>query len=121
MIGFARTAAILTAISLGALIPQAHVLSVAIRWLVVMMLFIVFLQVRLSRSALHPRHFFLLAANISLGFAGWGAGWLTGVRAAQSRRAAQTSAMMSTLQELAQTHPFLVGLGASAVAGAGGS
>jgi hypothetical protein len=27
--------------------------------------------------------------------------------------------MMSTLQELAQTHPFLVGLGASAVAGAG--
>ena len=80
MIGFARTAAILSAILLGALIPQAHVLAGAIRWLVIGMLFLVFLQSRLSRSTLHLRHFALVLANIALGFAGWGAGWLIGGR-----------------------------------------
>jgi bile acid:Na+ symporter, BASS family len=80
VIGFARTAAILTAITLGALVPQAHVFAGAIRWFVVSMLFIVFLQSRLSRSALNHRHFVLLAANIVLGFAGWGIGWLIGGR-----------------------------------------
>ncbi len=80
MKGFARTAAILSAIILGALIPQAHHLAGAIRWLVMVMLFLVFLQTRLSREALGRRHFLLLAANIALGFAGWGAGWLIGGR-----------------------------------------
>lgn len=50
VIGFARTAAILSAILLGALTPQAQVLAWAIRWLVMAMLFIVFLQTRLSRA-----------------------------------------------------------------------
>ena len=78
MIGFARTAAILAAIILGALIPQGHVMAWAIRWFVMAMLFIVFLQTRLSRSALTPSHVLLLAANIGLGFAGFGLGWLAG-------------------------------------------
>jgi len=78
--GFARTAAILSAITLGALIPQAHVLAGAIRWLVMAMLFLVFLQTRLSRQALTRSHLLLLTANLALGFAGWGAGWLIGGR-----------------------------------------
>jgi BASS family bile acid:Na+ symporter len=80
VIGFARTSAILAAITLGAIIPQAYVLSPAIRWLVVVMLFIVFLQVRLTRSALHTRHWLLVAANVTMGLAGGGAGWLIGGR-----------------------------------------
>lgn len=78
--GFTRTAAILSAITLGALLPQAHVLSWLIRWLVMTMLFLVFLQTRLSRSALTRSHLVLFATNIAFGFAGWGAGWLLGGR-----------------------------------------
>ena len=78
--GIARTAAILIAITLGAFVPHAHVLAWAIRWLIVAMLFVVFLQTRISRSALHRSHGVLLAANIALGFAGWGVGWLIGER-----------------------------------------
>lgn len=80
MMGLARTAAILLAILLGALVPQAHVLSWAIRWLIMTMLFVVFLQTRLTRSALHRSHIVLLAMNIVLGFAGWALGWLIGGR-----------------------------------------
>jgi BASS family bile acid:Na+ symporter len=78
--GFARTLAILLAITLGALVPQAHVLAGAIRWLVMAMLFIVFLQTRLSRSALRGSHLTLLAANVVLAYAAWGLGWLIGDR-----------------------------------------
>lgn len=80
MTGFARTGSILTAIILGALVPQGHVLAPAIRWLVMTMLFLVFLQSRLSRSALHRHHLILLATNIALGFAAWGVGWMLGGR-----------------------------------------
>lgn len=80
MIGLARTAAILIAITLGALVPQAHVLSVAIRWLVMAMLFLVFLQTKLSRSALHRSHLVLFVVNISVGLLAWGFGWLVGGR-----------------------------------------
>jgi BASS family bile acid:Na+ symporter len=77
---FSRTAAILLAITLGALVPQAHVLAWVIRWLIIAMLFIVFLQTRASRSALHRSHAVLLLMNIVLGFAGWALGWLIGGR-----------------------------------------
>lgn len=80
MTGFSRTAAILSAIALGALIPQAHVLAPAIRWLVITMLFLVFLQTRFSRSALDIRHLVLLGANLTMGMASWGFGWLVGGR-----------------------------------------
>ena len=66
--------------TLGALVPQAHVLSGGIRWLIMAMLFLVFLQTRFTRSALSGSHFRLLAANIALAFAGWGAGWAIGGR-----------------------------------------
>ena len=78
--GIVRTFAILSAIVLGALIPQAHALAGAIRWLVMAMLFLVFLQSRLSRSSLHRSHFVLLGCNITLGFAAWGLGALIGGR-----------------------------------------
>ena len=80
MIGFSRTAAILAAILLGALVPQGHVLAPGIRWLVMAMLFLVFLQTRLSRAALQRTHFALLAANVAVGFAAWGLGHLVGGR-----------------------------------------
>jgi BASS family bile acid:Na+ symporter len=80
VIGLSRTACILSAIVLGALVPQAHVLSGGIRWLVMAMLFLVFLQTRLSRTALNRTHLVLLLANIALGFLGWGVGWLIGGR-----------------------------------------
>lgn len=71
MTGFARTAAILSAITLGALIPQAHVLAGGIRVLVMAMLFLVFLQTRLTRSALQRSHFVLFGTNILVAFAAW--------------------------------------------------
>lgn len=80
MIGLSRTAAILAAIILGGLVPQAHVLQGAIRWLIMSMLFIVFLQSRLSRSALTRRHFALLFTNVALGFVAWAGGWMLGGR-----------------------------------------
>jgi BASS family bile acid:Na+ symporter len=80
MQGIARTFAILSAIILGALIPQGYVLAPAIRWFVMAMLFLVFLQTRLSRSALQRSHIVLLAANVGLGFAAWALGWIVGDR-----------------------------------------
>lgn len=78
--GITRTAAILTAIILGALLPQAHAVAWLIRWLVIGMLFVVFLQTRLSRAALQRSHGALFAANLAIGAAAWGAGWLVGGR-----------------------------------------
>jgi len=76
--GFARTGAILSAIILGSLLPQAHVGAFLIRWLVMGMLFLVFLQTRLSRDSLSRTHLVLLAANLALGFAAWGASLAVG-------------------------------------------
>ena len=78
--GITRTAAILTAIILGALLPQAHGAAWLIRWLVIGMLFVVFLQTRLSRESLHRSHGVLLAANLAVGGAAWAVGWLVGGR-----------------------------------------
>lgn len=73
--GLSRTAALLAAMVLGILLPQAHALSWAIRWLIMAMLFIVFLQTQLTREAVHRSHAVLLAANLAAGFLGW---WLGG-------------------------------------------
>ncbi|MBI5771810.1 MAG: hypothetical protein HZA93_28825 [Verrucomicrobia bacterium] len=78
--GISRTVAILAAITLGAVLPQAHAVAWLIRWLVIGMLFFVFLQTRLSRDALHRTHGWLLATNFALGFLAWGLGWLLGGR-----------------------------------------
>ncbi len=78
--GLARTAAILLAIVVGALLPQAHVLAWLIRWLIMAMLFLVFLQTRLAHTTLHRTHVWLLLANLTMGFAAWGLGWAVGGR-----------------------------------------
>ena len=76
--GFSRTVAILAAITLGALLPQAHTAAWLIRWLVIGMLFVVFLQTRFSRESLHRSHAFLLAANFVVAAAAWAFGFLVG-------------------------------------------
>lgn len=78
--GFLRTAALLGSILIGAFVPQAASAAWLIRWLIMGMLYVVFLQTRLSRDAVRPSHAWLLATNILMGFAGWAAGWLAGGR-----------------------------------------
>ena len=78
--GFVRTTAIILALGLGAVLPQAHAASGCIRWLVMIMLFLVFLQTRFSRQALQRSHLLLLVTNIAIGFAAWALGWLVGGR-----------------------------------------
>jgi BASS family bile acid:Na+ symporter len=79
--GLSRTAAILAAIALGALLPQAHTAAWLIRWLVIGMLFVVFLQTRFSRESLHRSHVVLLAANLAIAAAAWVIGFLIGMGA----------------------------------------
>lgn len=76
--GTYRTVAILSAIVLGALVPQAQSGAWLIRWLIIGMLFLVFLQTRFTRQAVQRSHGWLLAANIAMGFVGWLIGWLAG-------------------------------------------
>ena len=78
--GFLRTAAIIVAFVFGALIPQAEAGAWLIRWLIMGMLFLVFLQTKLSREALRPSHGMLLTINLVMGFVGWGLGWVIGGR-----------------------------------------
>jgi BASS family bile acid:Na+ symporter len=78
--GLGRTAAILLALVLGTLLPQAQAAIGVVRFLVMFMLFLVFLQTRLSRSALHRSHLVLLAVNLLIGFGAFGLGWAVGGR-----------------------------------------
>lgn len=75
---FNRTTAILFAFTAGALVPQAHGLAPLVRWLIMAMLFLVFLQVHFTRSSLHRSHGWLFLANVLMGFGGYGLGWLLG-------------------------------------------
>jgi BASS family bile acid:Na+ symporter len=65
---------------LGVLLPQGHRWAGAIGWLVPAMLFITFLQTRLSHRIWRRSHGVLLAANIAMAFAAWGVGWWVGGR-----------------------------------------
>jgi BASS family bile acid:Na+ symporter len=76
--GFLRTTAILSSLLVGALVPQGASLAWLIRWLIMGMLYIVFLQTSLSRQGLQRSHVWLVAANVGMGFLGWGIGWLIG-------------------------------------------
>lgn len=67
-----RTGVILSALFLGILVPQAHVAAPYMRWLVLAMLFLVFLQTRFSRAAFQRSHLKLFAANLAIGFGAWG-------------------------------------------------
>lgn len=78
--GLGRTAAIIIAFILGALIPQAHVAAGAIRWIIMGMLFVVFLGTSWTNHGLRPSHALLLAANFLMAFVGFGLGWIVGGR-----------------------------------------
>ena len=78
--GLLRTVALVAGMVLGALLPQAHAAAWAIRWLIMGMLFLVFLQTRLSHQTIHRSHVVLLVVNLAMGFAAWGLGWLVGGR-----------------------------------------
>ena len=79
--GLARTAAILVAFTLGALLPQAHLGAGAIRWLIMGMLFLVFLGTGWTHVRLQRSHLWLLATNLLMAFGGLGLGWILGGRA----------------------------------------
>jgi BASS family bile acid:Na+ symporter len=76
--GSLRTAAILAALVAGGLLPAAAGGAGAIRWLVMGMLWLVFLETVPARGAWHRSQIVLLGANIALGFAAWAAGSLVG-------------------------------------------
>jgi len=78
--GFLRTAAILVAFLLGALLPQAHAGAGAIQWLIMGMLFLVFLGTTWSIRSLHRSQLVLLAATVLMAFFGLALGWLVGGR-----------------------------------------
>ncbi len=78
--GFTRTAAILVAFLLGALLPQAHAAAGAIRWLIMGMLFSVFLGTTWTFQSLYRSQVVLLAANLLMAFVGLALGWLVGGR-----------------------------------------
>ena len=78
--GLARTAAILVAFTLGALLPQAHAFAGAIQVLIMGMLFLVFLGTTWTLQSFHRTQGVLLAVNLVMGFAGLALGWLVGGR-----------------------------------------
>ncbi len=78
--GLARTAAIIVAFLLGALIPQAHAFSSAIQGLIMGMLFLVFLCTTWTRQTLQRSHALLLAANLFMGLLGYALGHFVGGR-----------------------------------------
>lgn len=78
--GFFRTFALLAALAGGILVPQAHAGLPVVRWIIMGMLFLVFLQTRFSRQSLRRSHAILLVANFAMGGAGFAAGWALGGR-----------------------------------------
>lgn len=76
--GFLRTFALLAALVGGVLVPQAHVALGAVRWIIMGMLFLVFLQLQYSRASFQRSHLLLLGVNLAIGAAGFGLGSLIG-------------------------------------------
>jgi BASS family bile acid:Na+ symporter len=102
--GFIRVAALLLAMVLGSLLPQLHAFSWCIRWLIVAMLFIVFLEARLWHQSFQRSHGILLLANIVMGGVAWGAGWLVG------GRDIALAAFFTGISPTATAAPVIVGL-----------
>lgn len=78
--GLARTFTLVAAMAAGVLLPQLHVAAGLIPWLIVAMLFLVFLQTRLSGDWVRGSHGVLLAANVLMGFVGFAVGSCVGGR-----------------------------------------
>jgi BASS family bile acid:Na+ symporter len=58
--------------ALGALLPQFHVYSYLIRYLLMGMLFFAYLDIRIERRAFHPGVLWVLAANLAVAFLAYG-------------------------------------------------
>ncbi len=78
--GFLRTFALLGALLAGGMLPQAHQALPLVRWLIIGMLFLVFLQTRFTRDSLQRSHAVLFLANLLMGGAGWLLGYAVGGR-----------------------------------------
>lgn len=76
---FIRPAMIFIPLGAGMFFPQAVILSPAIRWLLMVMLLMVFLQLNLKDLKVRRSHFYLLLVNVLIGVASylvtW---WITG-------------------------------------------
>ncbi|MBE6380309.1 MAG: hypothetical protein E7047_05215 [Lentisphaerae bacterium] len=72
-----RPAMIFVPLALGMLFPQANALNFLIRWLLMVMLFMVFLRLNVSEMKLRRSHGWLLLGNLLLGIGCYYlAGWL---------------------------------------------
>lgn len=66
-----RTFAMIAAFVIGYLSPWASALNWLIRWLIVIMMFLVFLQVKFSWRTLRIEHLNILFANLAVGLGSW--------------------------------------------------
>ena len=82
-----RPAMIFVPLTLGALCPAAHVLNFLIRWMLVLMLFLVFLRTRTRELRPRISHLRLLLANVLAGVAGYSVFLLAGAEPAAARAA----------------------------------
>lgn len=73
-----RPAMILLAFAAGYLIPQAAPFTFLIRYFLQIMLFIIFLQVKVQGLCPRQTHWLILGSNIMIGLAAWGLVSLTG-------------------------------------------
>ena len=72
---FIRPAMIFIPLGLGMFFPQAAVLSSSIRYLLMVMLFMVFLQLNLKELKIRKSHFKLLIVNAIVGVVSYLAAW----------------------------------------------
>jgi len=73
-----RPAMILLAFAAGYLIPQAGAFTFLIRYILQVMLFIIFLQVKVQGLRPKKTHWLILGANVIIGLTAWGLVSLTG-------------------------------------------
>ena len=73
-----RPALIVAAFAAGYCVPEAKNLTFLIRYLLLVMLYFVCLQVKLGHLKPHKSHWKILALNILIGVAAWGACLLSG-------------------------------------------
>ena len=66
-----RTTAMIAAFVLGYACPWASAFNWLIRWLIVVMMFLVFLQVKVSWREMRMAHLKILGANVAVGMGSW--------------------------------------------------
>ncbi|MBN1310986.1 MAG: hypothetical protein JXB30_06160 [Anaerolineae bacterium] len=68
---YGRTLSLGLAIIVGVLLPQAHVLSFLIQYLIITMLFFSFLDMKINRHSFHKSIVWVLLANLAIPFAAY--------------------------------------------------